>query len=328
MAPLLLSRVDAWALSRSCMLLCGAGVAAAASGHVAGLALGAVLIGLGQGLEGPMASHLLARHVEPPRRALWFSVKQAGVQLGAVAASLLLPALAALAGGWRAAAFTVVLMAAVATALLTLPARRYAVPFAAPPATGGLGPLSQLRGSGVLRSLSLAAAAFGAMQVVLNGFFVSYAVGERGASLLQAGAWLGAAQAGGLVGRVLWGWLAGRLGTIMPVLLALGLTMSACALLMGLHGPRWPLLVVFGLSASGWNGILLAEVAMQVPRTQAAQATSAVLVVMMLGLVFGPLVFSGLAALTSFSTAFVAWCGIGLLGVAALLQARRVQTRS
>jgi MFS family permease len=215
-----------------------------------------------------------------------------------------------------------------ATALLALPARRHAVPLAARPAAGALGALSQLRSVPVLRSLSLAAAAFGAMQVVLNGFFVSYAVSEHGSSLMQAGAWLGAAQAGGLVGRILWGWVAGRLGVIMPVLLALGLTMSACTLLLGLHGPKWVLLVIFGFSASGWNGIFLAEVARQVSTAQAALATAAVLVVMTLGLVAGPLLFSGLAALSSFATAFVAWFGVGLLGVAALLQARRVQARS
>jgi MFS family permease len=327
-APLLLARFDAWTLSRSCMLLCAAGVGAVASGHVAGLALGAVLIGLGQGLEGPMASHLLATHVAPQRRALWFSVKQTGVQVGAVAASFSLPVLAALVGGWRAAAFAVALLALAAAALLALPAREHAVPLAARSAAGALGALSQFRGAPVLRSLALAAAAFGAMQVVLNGFFVSYAVSEHGASLVQAGAWLGAAQAGGLVGRILWGWVAGRLDAIMPVLLALGLTMSACTLLLGLHGPQWVLLVIFGLSASGWNGIFLAEVARQVPTAQAALATAAVLVVMTLGLVAGPLLFSGLAALSSFATAFVAWCGVVLLGVAALLQARRGQTRS
>jgi MFS family permease len=327
-APQLLSRFDAWRLSGSCMLLCAAGVAAVVSGHAAGLALGAVLIGLGHGLEGPMASHLLATHVAPPRRALWFSVKQTGVQVGAVVASLSLPVLAALVGGWRAAALVVAALALAAATLLVLPARRHAVPLAARPAAGSWGALSELRGAPVLRSLSLAAAAFGAMQVVLNGFFVSYAVSEQGASLVQAGAWLGAAQAGGLVGRILWGWVAGRLGVIMPVLLALGLTMSACTLLLGWFGPHWLLLVVFGLSASGWNGIFLAEVARQVSTARAAAATAAVLVVMTLGLVAGPLVFSGLAASISFGAAFVAWCAVGLLGVAALLQARRLQTRS
>jgi predicted MFS family arabinose efflux permease len=104
--------------------------------------------------------------------------------------------------------------------------------------------------------------------------------------------------------------------------------MAACSLLLGLRGPQWLLLVVFGLSASGWNGIFLAEVARQVPPAQAGLATAAVLVMMTLGLVLGPLVFSAVAARCSFATAFAAWGGVGLLGVAALLQARRLQSRS
>jgi MFS family permease len=326
-APALLVRVDAWTLSRSCMLLCAAGVAMAATGHAAGLVAGALLIGLGHGLEGPMASHLLAAHVAPPRRALWFSVKQAGVQVGAVAASFSLPVLASVAG-WRVAALAVVALGLATAWLLGGPARRYAVAPAVHAAGPALGALSQLRDSAVLRALALAAAAFGSMQISLNGFFVSYAVEERGVSLVQAGAWLGAAQIGGLVGRILWGWVAGRLGSIMPVLLALGLTMSACTLLLGWLGPQWALLVVFGLSASGWNGIFLAEVARQVPAARAGLATAAVLVVMTFGLVVGPLVFAAIAAMASFAGAFALWCVVGLLGVAALLRARALQSRS
>ena len=199
-APSLLARCDAWWLARACLLLCAAGVASAASGHLAGLVLGALLIGLGHGIEGPMASHLLASHVPPPRRALWFSVKQTGVQVGAVAASLLLPLLA-LALGWRAAAVAVVVLTLGCSAALLVPAASLAVARAAPAVGGPLGALVALRRTPVLRALALSAAAFGAVQVTLNGFLVTWAVTERGASLVQAGAWLGAAQAGGLVGR-------------------------------------------------------------------------------------------------------------------------------
>ncbi len=326
-APALLARTDAWTIARASLLLCAAGAGAAASGQVAGLVAAALLIGLAHGLEGPMATHLLVVHVAVARRPLWFSVKQSGVQVGAIVASFLLPALAA-AGGWRLAALAVVVMAAAAALARAAPAARHAVALAAPPAGRGGGTWALLRASPVLRALALSAAAFGAMQVALNGFFVSYAVAERGATLVQAGAWLGAAQAGGLVGRLLWGWLAGRLGAVMPLLLGLGLVMSACALLLGLTGPGWTLLVVFGLSASGWNGIFLAEVARQAPAAGAGAATAAVLVVMMLGLVVGPLAFSAVAAAASFATAFAAWGGVGLVGVAALLRVRSLQSRS
>lgn len=325
-APAALARWDAWRVAQACLLLCAAGTACAASGHVLGLAAAALLIGLGHGLEGPMASHLLAAHVPPPRRALWFSVKQTGVQVGAMAASLLLP-LVAVAQGWRAATGWAAAAALAFAALLVQPARRLPVPRGAPAAGGHLGALSALRRLPGLGALAAAAAAFGAVQIALNGFFVTWAVHERGVSLVQAGAWLGAAQAGGLVGRPLWGWLATRLGTIQPLLLALGLVMALCAAALAAGWAAWPLLVLFGLSASGWNGIFLAEVARQVPPEQAGTATAAVMVVMVLGLVTGPLVFSAIGAAASFGTAFGVWSGVALAGCAALWRARALAGR-
>ncbi len=325
-APAVLARYDAWRVAQACLLLCAAGAACATSGGVAGLAVAALLIGLGHGLEGPMASHLLATHVPPPRRALWFSVKQTGVQAGAIAASLLLP-LIAVAHGWRVAAGCAAAAALVFAALLTGPARQLAVPRAAPTAGGHRGALAALRGTPVLGALAVAAAAFGAVQIVLNGFFVTWAVHERGVSLVQAGAWLGAAQAGGLVGRVLWGWVATRLGSIQPLLMALGLVMAACAGAIGAGWANTPLLVLFGLSASGWNGIFLAEVARQVPPEEAGAATAAVMGVMVLGLVLGPLLFSLVGAAASFGAAYALWTGVALAGCAALQRARTLAIR-
>lgn len=327
-APALLSRLGAWTLAQACLLLCVAGVLAASTGHAAGLVVAAGLIGLGHGLEGPVASQLLAAHVPVARRPLWFSIKQAGVQVGAVGASLSLPFVATQLG-WRAAALLAAAATAALAGLLLLPRRAHAVPCTAAGRGNPLAALAALQRLPVLRGLALAAAAFGAVQVCLNSFFVTFAVTERGATLVTAGAWLAAAQLGGLVGRVFWGWRGNRMPSVMPLLLALGAGMSLCAALLGAFGTRlpepllWPLLAVFGLTASGWNGIFLAEVARQVPAAEAGTATAAVMVVMTLGLVAGPLAFSGLAATLSFATAFGAWGALGVLGVVALLQAQR-----
>ena len=330
-APALLARFGAWSLAQACLWLCVGGVLAATSvtgsGQAAGLVLAAVLIGLGHGLEGPVASHLLAASVPVPRRPLWFSIKQAGVQLGAVGASLSLPIVATQLG-WRAAGWWAAGAAGVLALLLLRPRRAHPVPRAAAGSGNPLAALAALHRMPALRWLAVAAAAFGAVQICLNSFFVTFAVRERGATLVTAGAWLAAAQVGGLVGRVFWGWRGNRMPSVMPLLLALGSGMSLCAALLGGFGTRlpepllWPLLLAFGLTASGWNGIFLAEVARQVPAAEAGTATAAVMVVMTLGLVAGPLVFSALAAMGSFAGAFIAWGVLGALGVVALLQAR------
>lgn len=327
-APALLARFGAWSLAQTCLWLCVAGVLAATSGHAAGLVVAAVLIGLGHGLEGPMASHLLAARVPVPRRPLWFSVKQAGVQLGAMAASLSLP-IVATQFGWRAAAWSAAGATGALALLLLWPRRAHPVPRAAAGSASRLAALAALHRLPVLRWLAIAAAAFGAVQICLNSFFVTFAVRERGATLVSAGAWLAAAQLGGLVGRVFWGWRGNRMPSVMPLLVALGSGMSLCAALLGLVGTRlpepllWPLLVAFGLTASGWNGIFLAEVARQVPASAAGTATAAAMMVMTVGLVTGPLVFSALAAAQSFAGAFVALGALGALGVAALARALR-----
>ncbi len=326
-APALLARFGGWSLAQACLWLCVAGVLAATSGHPAGLLLAALLIGLGHGLEGPVASHLLAASVPVPRRPLWFSIKQAGVQLGAVGASLSLP-LVAVQLGWRAAAGWAAGATAVLALLLLWPRRAHPVPRTEAGSGNPLAALAALQRMPVLRWLAVAAAAFGAVQICLNSFFVTFAVNERGASLVAAGAWLAAAQMGGLVGRVFWGWRGNRMPSVMPLLLALGAGMSLCAALLGGFGTRlpepllWPLLVAFGLTASGWNGIFLAEVARQVPAAEAGTATAAVMLVMTLGLVAGPLLFSALAAWLSMAGTFVVWGALGTLGVVALLQAR------
>lgn len=319
-AGTLIPRYGAWRMTQGCVLLCALGLAFAASGWPAGLALGAVLIGLGHGLEGPASSQLLVQHVPAARRPLLFSVKQAGVQVGAVAASAALPLLA-LQFGWQTACAVVVGLLLVGTLLLHRPMSRHPLPGASHAARiSAIESLRRLARSPELRRLSITAATYAATQVCLSSFFVTWAVKERGVTLVAAGQWLAAAQAGGMVGRILWGWVASRRHQATGLLRALGVAMTVCALVLGLFGAAlsdlmlWPLLVMFGLSASGWNGVFLAEIARRVPQEQAGSATGAVMVVMTAGLVAGPLLFGGLASLSSVATAYALLALVSLTG--------------
>jgi sugar phosphate permease len=176
----------------------------------------------------------------------------------------------------------------------------------------------------VLRRLALAAAGFGATQICLNSFLVTYAVQERHATLAQAGLLLAAAQSGGLVGRVLWGWVATRGRQAAAVLKGVGIGMSLAAAALGALGSEMtaalllPLAFGFGLTASGWNGVLLAEVAHHVPTEHVAAATGAVLVIMTVGLMLAPPAFALLGAARDFGTAFMGLAAIAMLGVACL----------
>ncbi|WP_270939344.1 MFS transporter, partial [Falsiroseomonas oryzae] len=92
------------------LLLMGVGIALAALGSPWALALSALVAGMGHGPVTPAGSHLIASRTPPRRRALVFSLKQAGVPGGAMLVAAAAPAIA-LAAGWQAG---VLAMAAVA----------------------------------------------------------------------------------------------------------------------------------------------------------------------------------------------------------------------
>lgn len=328
----LVARWGAWGVSRACPLLCAAGVLAVAAGQPMLFWVGAVLIGLGQGIETPPSSQLLGHHVAPDRRPLWFSLKQSGVQVGAVLASVALPAIT-LAFGWRAALLVVAVALVALAASLGRPARRYPAPPL--PRGGGTGLRMlldwwrPLRGRPGLMRLSLAAACFGATQVCLNSFVVTWGVRERGLDLAAAGLLAATAQGAGLLARPLWGWVAARAGDARTVLRGLGLTMAVCGALLGLFGTSLPMAVLaplaacYGLSASGWNGVFLAEVATRARPEEIASTSAAAMVPLFMGLVIGPLAFAAAGGAAGLSAGFVAMAAVSLAGVLLLPQARR-----
>lgn len=303
-----------WQAARGCLLICALGIAGVASGQPMLIGLGAICIGLGNGMEAPPASQLLGYHVTPTRRPFYFSLKQTGVQFGAVAASLLMPSLALLAG-WRAALLAVMAVVLLLALSLGRPARQHAMAVALTSAAPQP-PVRQawwqvLRAHRDLRRLALAAAAFGATQVCLNTFFVTWMVTVREASLTAAGALVATAQGAGLLGRPFWGWVASRAGGATRVLRGLGLLMALAALLLGVFGSQlggvalWLLAAIFGLSASGWNGVFLSEVAARASQDEIAARTAVAMVPVYLGLVMGPVVFAAIGRSLDLSAGFI-----------------------
>ena len=170
-----------------------------------------------------------------------------------------------------------------------------------------------------LLRLAVESAAFAGTQVGLSSWFSTWAVRERGLSLVDAGRLLAAAQIGGLVGRILWGWVATRTERASALLRMLGVVMTACGLLLGTMGANLPLIVLyplvacFGLTVAGWNGVFLAEVARRAGAQEVASATGAVLVVMTGGLGLGPLV-CGLWGPALTQRSGYAWSAVFTLG--------------
>ncbi|MBF0391993.1 MAG: MFS transporter [Alphaproteobacteria bacterium] len=291
-------RFGATRISQAALTLGALGMVLASVAWLPVLAAAALLTGLGYGLVNPASSLLLARAAGPRNRNLIFSIKQTGVPLGGMLAGLAAPPLAQ-AFGWQwAPAGVAVLCLALALGLQPWRAawdadRDPGARFRENPLAG----LALIWGRPALRFLSLAAFAFAVVQLCLTAFTVTMLVEEAGYGLVAAGAVMSVVQFSGVAGRLLWGLLADRLGSL-AVLALIAVVMAGAAAITAQVAPSWPqgavvaLLFVFGLSAIGWNGVYLAEVARITPLDEVSRATGASLFFTFGGVLVGPSAFA------------------------------------
>jgi sugar phosphate permease len=247
--------------------------------------------------------------------AIVFSLKQTGVPLGGVLAGALVPPLL-LWGGTRSALLAtaaanlacVVLAQPLRTALDQDRQPRHSLAF-----TSLARPMRLVLADRSLRRLAAFSFVFSAVQLCLAGYIVTYLHAALGYSLVAAGVALATAQVGGVIGRVLWGYIADRWLDARRMLATLAALMALCSAAAAALDASVPLPLVlllmaaFGASATGWNGVYLAEVARLAPAGMASAATGGSLAVTFLGVVLGPTLFGGVAGLfDSYRVAFLA----------------------
>jgi len=313
--PLVL-RLGAIRTSQMGLLSCTVGMAVLAeSSSMPSALLGALFVGAGYGPITPASSHILARTVSTKQVALMFSIKQTGVPLGGVMAGVLVPPLV-VAGGVQIALWSVAVGALVA-ALLAQPLRA-ALDMDRQPGyrlrvSGFASSLRLVAQHPLLTRLAVVSFVFSVAQGCLATYLVTYLHGTLDYSLIAAGAALSVAQVGGVVGRILWGFLADRRFGALRTLSGLAVLMAVCAATTAALHAGVPmaltlaLLAVFGASAAGWNGVYLAEVARRAPPGMAGAATGGTLSVTFLGVVIGPMLFGVIAdAFGSYRSGFLA----------------------
>ncbi len=317
------------------MLLVGAGIALAVLGQAWALALSAFVAGMGHGPVTPGGSHLLAGRTPPRRRALVFSLKQAGVPVGAMLIAAIAP-LIALFAGWRAGVLAVAATAVVVA--IGLQPLRASLDADRDPRTGGAGlralwqgaggSLGLLRTDAALRRLTLMSCGYGVAQFCFITFFVAFQVTQLGTPLAEAGLRLALAQAAGVAGRIAWALMADRVGARLP-LMACGIGAALAGLALAAAGPGWPVGlvilagIVMGATAVGWNGVMLAEAARIAPAGQVGGATAAVSFAFAVTMLVAPPAFSALVGLTGGYTAGFLLCVVAALGGAAAMLRQR-----
>lgn len=323
-------RWGACRVTQAALGLVAAGALVAVLPHVAFVFLSAIPLGLGYGLMTPSASHLLARFTPAKNRNLIFSLKQTGVPLGGIFAALIMPAVAVhLSWQWALAGTALALVMLIA---LLQRGREFWDNDRDPAFTVAVNPfggIAAVWANPALRLLSISGGCFVIVQICISTFTVVFYAEEIGIGLILAGVVLMASQAGGVIGRVFWGWLADVTGDCFAVLAVLAGVMLVAALLCLAVSPAWPiaassaLFLVFGSTASGWNGAFLAEVARLSPRHAVSSATGGSLFFVNVGKMLGPIAFANAyLAAGSYAAAFALLAVPAGVGLWCLLAAR------
>jgi MFS family permease len=322
LSPPLIGRRGAVLVSVAVLVATVAMLATAATGTLSAIAISAALMGLAYGATAPASTHLLVPRTPPALTNLVLSIRQIGVPLGGMLASLAMPPLT-LALGWQTSLLVQIVPVVLLGVAMLLFCRHWdAATRDKPPSTrpGLLAPLGLLRTSSALRRLSFAAFIYSGLQLCFMVFMTTQLTTKAGFDLVRAGQTLAAYQLAGVISRPIWGWLSDN---VMGARWWLGLqggVMCIMAILVGTFSEAWagPLIVLVsmaaGATASGFTGIAYGEYA-RLGGERRTEATGAGAALMFCGVMVLPSIMSLVVTLTgSYETVYAA---IGALALAA-----------
>jgi MFS family permease len=282
------------------------GLVVAATGWWPLLVIAAIMMGLGYGPSPPAGNRILAATVPARHRSLIFSIKQAGAPLGGALAGVIL-APTAVGWGWQAALAISISIGVLAAVIITPTARRLNFerepdrpigPSALVNPRSVAAPFLLLKESPSLLIVTGLAFSFAAVQGSLFSFSVTYLTLDRHMPLTQAGFAYAAMQFSGVFARVFLGWLADRTGRPSLNLSVQALIAAAMVVLYGFL-PEEPSIATVavvcgaaGFFAASWNGIYMAEIVRLSPAKLITETTSSSTVMVFLGYMSGPTIFS------------------------------------
>ncbi len=295
-----INRFGAIGVSQICLVLCALGLGAISIPVIPMMIIGALILGIGYGPVTPASSHLLVRTTPVSMMSVVFSIKQTGVPIGGAMAGAIVPHLVIL-WGWKISAMLVGALCLILCIFLH--------PYRKEFDTDRSG-LSRLSWKNAIESVKMAVSGhelryivissffFSTMQLCMVSFIVIYLIEDVKMTLVEAGIILATAQAGGIIGRIVWGALVDRGVNPRLMLGLLGIAMAAGALSSATFSPEWPFFAVlavcalYGSAAVGWNGVYLAEVARVAKPEFAGMATGGSLFFTFAGILIGLPVFS------------------------------------
>lgn len=281
--------------------------------------LGIVLMGMSYGIIVPSSSFILAQSYSHRMQPLVVSLRQTGVPVGTALVALVAPPVAQN-HGWHGMTWVVITVLGLTFALSARGLGPYGTVSTHLPKRQPL--LASLRG--VVREpassrLAVIAGIYAMNQAALTTYLVPGLFWLHRLSVGKAAGYLAIATVAGAVARIVFGLTTARFGRATLHLALIGLmTGVAWTLLL------WPLpsalrltagSMLLGMTAMGWNGILLAELGRAAPAGRTAEAVATGTSFAYLGVLVAPLVFVQLDHLLGSKTAALA--GIALLAVIA-----------
>ncbi|MFE1083824.1 MFS transporter [Brevibacterium sediminis] len=290
------------------------------------LLLAAALSGIAQSFPNGVTNRILLERVPDTKRIGWVGIKQSGVQVSQLVASLAFPVLA-LGIGWRGAALTVAIIPLIllamtwyslrTTPLLTAPksptdtaneaadlnpdtaetgtpAETDTPAEAARPAPGP-SPARPAKHPGMVWALALFGLINGIGVQATNVYIPLFAVREMGFSLVLGGATAALAGVIGVIARVTWArrMAKGASGPRLLLVLAL-IALAGAVLFLIADAAGWALLVwvavaFHGISALGVSVVLMAALMRAIPASSMVSASGMVTAGMFFGFALGPL---------------------------------------
>jgi sugar phosphate permease len=291
-----------------------------------------LLMGVGRGVVLPSLSKGVSDWFPPNQRGTAMGVKQTGMPVGGLIASITLPAVG-LAFGWRVAIAGVGIWILASAALTSILYRDAPVAGGKPARRAGmLAGISTVVRIRILWTLSLVSILYLITQTALMAHLALF-LGEKvlveafpdtASRVVAAGAFLGISQAGSSFGRIFWGVVSDRVakGRRIPVMAGIGILTALCSLAtatLSISTPLWVVAFVvfaYGANALGWNGLFQALLTERVDRKYAATGVGFGMTLAQAGTVFGPPLFGFVVDTSgSYPVAWVFLSAMCFLGV-------------
>ena len=322
-------------LSQILLLVSAAGAAMLGSGSLPLAVLGSILVGAGLGPGTAASSHILSKVTPPRLQPTIFSIKQSGVTAGGAIAGIAGPHIMNM-WNWQGALLVVAAVCAgVALLLQPFTARydRYADPQAGR-RTEFIGPVRTIVVTPTLRWMALGVVTMIVTQYGLITFFVLYLQEEIGLSVVLAGTIYASAQAAGGVGRVFFGFIAGRYLPPLIVLCCLAGLAAASAITTAAFTPDWPIAaiyavsIVFGACALGWNGVFISETARLSAPGDVGRIVGAISAIVFAASIGGPGLFTAVLSFASYGTAYFGTAAFSAMAIFSFLNIRKAERRA